>query len=94
MLAYAVPPAIAIFGVAIFFWRRANANGATVTWLLGSFCGFGLFLINSVLRWTHFHFLYAAPLLTAIDCLILIVVSLQSPSRHDVVRDATMWQPK
>jgi len=35
-------------------------------------------MINVTFRWTHFHFLYAAPILTGFDAAILIGVSLHS----------------
>jgi solute:Na+ symporter, SSS family len=91
VLAYAVPPAVAIFGIGLF-WRGATADGATATLLGGSLCGFILFLCNSVMGWTHFHFLYAAPLLTVIDSGILIGVSRLRPAATNAVREATMWR--
>jgi SSS family solute:Na+ symporter len=74
VLAYAVPPVVALFLVGMF-WRGANADGAAATMLLGTLCGLALFLVNVVFGWTHFHFLYAAPILTALDASILIGVS-------------------
>jgi solute:Na+ symporter, SSS family len=74
VLAYAVPPVVALFLVGMF-WRGANATGAAVTMLVGSLCGFALFMINAVFHWTHFHFLYAAPILTMLDAAILVAVS-------------------
>ena len=91
VLAYAVPPVVALFLVGMF-WRRANANGAAVTMLLGSACGFALFLINVVLHWTHFHFLYAAPILTLLDVAILVCVSRRTPALAKDSIDATMWK--
>src|ERR1019366_1119040 len=38
VLAYAVPPVVAVFLVGMF-WRRANADGATATMIAGSICG-------------------------------------------------------
>jgi SSS family solute:Na+ symporter len=93
VLAYAVPPAVAIFAVGLF-WRRANAAGATATLVAGSVCGLVLFLMNSVLHWTHFHFLYAAPILTGVDALILIGVSLATRPNTSPFIDATMWHPE
>jgi solute:Na+ symporter, SSS family len=90
VLAYAVPPVVALFLVGMF-WRGANANGAAVAMLLGSACGFALFAINVVLNWTHFHFLYAAPLLTLLDATILVVVSKARPMRDSAAHHATMW---
>jgi SSS family solute:Na+ symporter len=77
VLAYAVPPVVALFLFGMF-WRGANADGAAAAMLLGSFCGFALFMVNVVLRWTHFHFLYAAPILTLLDAAILVGVSLNT----------------
>ena len=91
VLAYAVPPVVTLFGLGMF-WRGATADGAAATMLLGSLCGFALFLINVVFHWTHFHFLYAAPILTLIDAAILIGVSLGKPAPLSAAGAATMWQ--
>ena len=91
VLAYAVPPVVTLFLVGMF-WRGANADGAAATMLLGSVCSFALFLVNGVLGWTHFHFLYAAPILTLLDIGILVSVSLSRPVRAQAASEATMWQ--
>ena len=91
VLAYAVPPVVAIFLVGMF-WRRANADGAAATMIGGSVCGLVLFVVNAVLSWTHFHFLYVAPLLTFLDVLILVAVSARGPLVASEQSDATMWQ--
>jgi SSS family solute:Na+ symporter len=75
MLAYAVPPIVALFLVGLF-WRGANVAGATATLLVGSGCGIALFLANVVFHWVHLHFLYAAPVLLLIDSSVLVGVSL------------------
>jgi SSS family solute:Na+ symporter len=92
VLAYAVPPVVAVFLVGMF-WRGANADGAAATLMAGSICGFLLFLGNAVLGWTHWHFLYAAPLLTLLDVAILVAVSVHRPAAASAARDATMWRP-
>jgi SSS family solute:Na+ symporter len=91
VLAYAVPPVVTLF-FAGMFWRRATADAAATTMLAGSLCGFGLFLVNVVFRWTHLHFLYAAPLLTAIDAAILWAVSRRHPSPVAEPGIAGAWQ--
>jgi solute:Na+ symporter, SSS family len=91
VLAYAVPPVVALF-LAGMFWRRANADGAAATMLLGSLAGFALFMINVVFRWTHFHFLYAAPILTVLDIAILVTISLRNPAPADASRETAMWK--
>jgi solute:Na+ symporter, SSS family len=91
VLAYAVPPVVALFLVGMF-WRGANADGAAATMLLGSLCGFALFLINGVLGWTHFHFLYAAPILTALDASILVGVSRLGRGTAPASGAIAMWK--
>jgi SSS family solute:Na+ symporter len=91
VLAYAVPPVVTLFVLGMF-WRGATAAGAAATMLLGSLCGFALFLINVVFGWTHFHFLYAAPILTLIDAAILLTVSLCKPAAIKASSAAAMWQ--
>jgi solute:Na+ symporter, SSS family len=92
-LAYVVPPIVALFGVGLF-WRGANASGAWVTVLVGSGCGLGLFLSNVVFGWTRIHFLYAAPLLLAIDIATLVLASLWNADRsapNEVELDALIF---
>jgi SSS family solute:Na+ symporter len=90
VLAYAVPPVVAVFLLGMF-WRRANADGAAAAMLWGSICGLALFLVNVVFAWTHFHFLYAAPILTLLDMAILAVVSASRPKQVSPASEATMW---
>jgi solute:Na+ symporter, SSS family len=91
-LAYSVPPVVALFLVGMF-WRGANATGAGATLLLGSICGAALFLSNEVYHLSELHFLYAAPLLLAIDAAILIGVSLVIPAATTTVVDSVIWTP-
>jgi SSS family solute:Na+ symporter len=77
MLAYAVPPVVALF-IGGLFWRGANAAGAAATLLVGTACGIALFFANAVFHWVDLHFLYVAPILLLIDLSILIVVSRRS----------------
>jgi SSS family solute:Na+ symporter len=92
VLAYAVPPVVTLFVVGRI-WRGATAHGAAATLLIGSMCGAGLFMCNGVLRITHLHFLYAAPLLTAIDTVILIGASLVSSEYLSAAQAAAMAPP-
>lgn len=91
VLAYAVPPIVALFLVGMF-WRGANADGAAATMVLGSLAGLALFMINVVFHWTHFHFLYAAPILTALDAAILIAVSLRNPAPCATAGAVRLWK--
>lgn len=89
MLAYAVPPIVALFLVGLF-WRGATAAGATATLLAGTCCGIALFLANVVFRWIHLHFLYVAPLLLLADALILIGASRWS-GRRGALPEGLIW---
>jgi SSS family solute:Na+ symporter len=91
VLAYAVPPVVALFLVGMF-WRGASADGAAATMRLGSLLGFALFMVNVVLGWTHLHFLYAAPILTVLDAAILVAVSLRNPPSAAAAIDVSMWR--
>ena len=90
VLAYAVPPVVALFGIGLF-WRGANPAGAFATAVFGSACGLALFLCNAVFQVTHIHFLYAAPLLLAIDAAILVFASLWSSGRGGARIDSLMF---
>jgi hypothetical protein len=50
-----------------------------------------LFLANAVLGLTHLHFLYAAPLLTLIDLMILIRASARAAGNGPRTRGARAW---
>jgi SSS family solute:Na+ symporter len=91
VLAYAVPPIVAVF-LAGMFWRGANAAGAAAAMIAGSLCGFIFFLMNTVLGWTHIHFLYAAPILTLLDLTILVGVSAQRRVAVSAEGETTMWR--
>jgi SSS family solute:Na+ symporter len=92
MLAYAVPPFVALVLVGTF-WRGANAAGAAATLLLGTACGIALFVANVPLHLLHLHFLYVAPLLLAIDTAILIVASWLRRGPDSAIASALVWTP-
>lgn len=92
MLAYAVPPIVALV-LAGTFWRGANAAGAAATLLLGTVCGIGLFIANVPLHLLHVHFLYVAPLLLALDTAILIVASRWHRAPASAITSALVWTP-
>ena len=89
VLAYVVPPVVVLF-LCGMFWRAPTADAASATMLIGSLCGLALFLSNVVFGWTHIHFLYAAPILTAIDAGILAAVSSLKPFAAS--HEPPMWQ--
>ncbi|MGA8708056.1 MAG: sodium/solute symporter [Steroidobacteraceae bacterium] len=90
VLAYAVPPIVALFGVGLF-WRRANATGAATMLVIGTACGIGMFLSNAVFGFTHLHFLYVAPILLATDVAVLLVASLMARQQASPQVEALMF---
>jgi SSS family solute:Na+ symporter len=93
VLAYAVPPIVAMF-IGGLFWKGANAVGARATLILGSACGLGLFLMNAVFHVTNLHFLYAAPILFVLDTAILVGVSRLWPDAQVAAVDELHWTPR
>jgi len=92
MLAYAVPPVVALVLTGTF-WRGANAAGAAATLALGTACGIALFIANVPLHLLHLHFLYVAPLLLGLDTAILIAVSLWRRAPASAVAADLVWTP-
>lgn len=90
VLAYVVPPIVAIFVVGLF-WRGANASGAHATCVIGSVLGLALFISNVVVHVTHIHFLYVAPLLFILDATILVVVSSLAPAPQRPEAERLHW---
>jgi SSS family solute:Na+ symporter len=90
VLAYAVPPVVALFLVGLF-WRRASAAGANATFALGTLAGVAAFVLNVVTHVTHIHFLYVAPALFAFDVAILVGVSIWWPAQASDEVDALHW---
>jgi solute:Na+ symporter, SSS family len=90
VLSYAVPPIVAVF-LAGMFWRGANADGAAAAMQWGSIAGLAFFLVNVVFGWTKLHFLYVAPILTALDLVIIFGVSKVRKVELSASSAATMW---
>ena len=92
MLAYAVPPIVALVLTGIF-WRGANAAGAAATLVLGTACGIALFAANVPLHLLHLHFLYVAPLLLALDTGILVAFSRWKRAPASAATLQLVWTP-
>lgn len=92
ILSYAVPPVVTMF-LAGMFWRRANSRGAIVTIVTGLITGAVLFVMNEFTGVISLHFLYVAPLLTAICAMAMITGSLAArpPSAESVA--CMTWSP-
>jgi SSS family solute:Na+ symporter len=92
VLAYTVPPVVALFLVGLF-WRRANATGAFVGFLGGIAAGFVFFLLNVVFGVVDVHFLYAAPLVFVVAAVLVIVVSGATAPPPAEKTDELVWSP-
>ncbi len=79
ILAYAVPPVVALFIIG-FFWKGATANGAFWTLVTGAVAGALLFACNEVLSLINIHFLYVAPILFTLAATALFTISLLDPA--------------
>lgn len=75
ILAYAVPPVVALF-LAGIFWPRANTAGARAGVVVGILAGAVLFHAIQVSGSLHLHFLLAATLLFLISLVSIIAASL------------------
>jgi SSS family solute:Na+ symporter len=91
VLAYTVSPVVAVF-VGGLFWRGATASAAAKALRVGFGGGGALFVCNVILGWTHFHFLYAAPILFVLASAVLVVGSWLQPELLTPARAAVMWQ--
>lgn len=93
ILAYAVPPVVAMFLLGAF-WSRVNAHGAFAALITGVVSGIALFIANEVMGVVHIHFLYVVPILMTISMVALIVGSLLTPPQDiETIRDF-IWTPQ
>lgn len=90
VLAYAVPPVVALF-LAGIFWRRANVAGARAGVLVGLLAGGYLFYGVQVSGTIHLHFLLAATLLFALSLAAVIIASLLSAPPAADKTETLMW---
>jgi len=91
VLSYTIPPIAAIYLIGAF-WKKANAQGAWLTVLVGTVSGAVLFLINVVYGWTDLHFLYAGPILFVISAITLFLAS-QSGREPRPDQTELVWTP-
>jgi SSS family solute:Na+ symporter len=93
VLTYTVPPVVAMFLVGIF-WKRANAQGAFYSLLIGVGLGLIFFYINEVAGITSVHFLYIAPILFVACVVILVIGSLMTTPPDETNIMQYVWTKK
>lgn len=91
ILAYAVPPIVALFVVGIF-WTRANATGAMAGIIVGSLLGAAMFYGIVVAKTVDLHFLLAAALLFVVSLVVVVVGSLFAPPPPPEKIADLMWR--
>jgi solute:Na+ symporter, SSS family len=91
VLAYAVPPIVAMFLIGLF-WRRANARGAAAALTVGIIGGVGLFVSNVVLETTSIHFLVSAMAIFLASCAAMVAGSLTAPAPDAASLEGLMWR--
>jgi len=93
VLAYLVPPVVALFLVGQF-WAVANATGARATIVVGLAAGWALFWANNFAPHPlGLHFLLVAPVLFAVSSATLVAVSLLAPDTRPASHAALIWTP-
>lgn len=90
VLAYAIPPVVALFLIGSF-WKRAHAEAAFLTIVLGNMLSIALFLAIEVFEVMSLHFLYVPPILFIVCCFILILSSIMSPKTPDEQSSSLVW---
>jgi solute:Na+ symporter, SSS family len=91
VLAYAVPPIVALFVLGLF-WKRANATGARIGLILGTLTGIYLFLSAAVFKTTSIHFLTSAALIFVVAVIATVAGSLLAPAPDLATVETLMWR--
>jgi SSS family solute:Na+ symporter len=91
VLAYAVPPIVALFVLGLF-WKRANATGAKIGLTLGTMCGIYLFITIAMEKSVNMHFLIAAVVIFAVALVATVLGSLLAPAPELAQIETLMWR--
>lgn len=90
VLSYVTPPTVAVFLLGMF-WRRASANAAFVTLLIGLPASAVGWVLVEVLHLARIQYLYASGVIFAASCALMVGVSLAgSQPSADQIRD-NVW---
>ncbi len=90
VLSYTVPPVVAMFLVGLF-WKRANAQGAYFSIVIGVLLAAVFFYVNEIAGLTSLHFLYIAPILFVVCVIVLVVGSLMTAPPDPVKVEQLSW---
>jgi SSS family solute:Na+ symporter len=91
VLAYAVPPIVALFVLGLF-WKRANATGAKIGLTLGTMCGIYLFITIAMEKSVNMHFLIAAVVIFVVALVATVLGSLLAPAPELAQIETLMWR--
>lgn len=91
ILAYTVPPIVAMFVFGVL-WRRANASGGFAALIAGGLGGAAFFYFNEMaVDERAVHFLYVAPILFAFSSIVLVIGSLMTPPPAAEKVEGLVW---
>jgi solute:Na+ symporter, SSS family len=91
VLAYAVPPIVALFVLGLF-WKRANAMGARIGLIVGTLTGVYLFVSVAVTKTMDIHFLTSAALIFVVALVATLAGSMLAPAPQAAQVEALMWR--
>jgi len=93
ILAYTVPPVVAIFLLGIL-WRRTTPAAAFWTFVAGLCVGLPGFFLIEIKGALDLHFLYAAIILFGLGIVSLVVISLFTPPKDAEAIENLVWRPQ
>jgi solute:Na+ symporter, SSS family len=91
VLAYTVPPIVAMFVLGLF-WKRANTTGAISALIVGTALGLWYFVGIQITKTIDTHFLVAAAIIFAVSLIALVLGSLVGPAPQEAQISSLMWR--
>ena len=94
IVSFIVPPALTVSLIGLF-WKRMTRQGAFITLLVGIPVGIIGFIFTQLpsIQLFQIQFLYAATILTILNSILLIAVSLATPAPPREQVDELVWTP-
>jgi solute:Na+ symporter, SSS family len=89
-VSYLTPSIVAVFVMGIF-WRRVNGTAAFATIVVGLSLGVVGFILNEVIGVFEIQFLYAAAILFAFACVLMVAISLLTSPPPAEKTDGLIW---